>query len=59
MVDLFAFSANDANSFAILMHAYGYILFTLLGAYFFMRSQFHDYALKAVLKVGSSKSQKL
>ena len=59
MVDLFAFSANDANSFAILMHAYGYILLTLLGAYFFMRSQFHDYALKAVLKVGSSKSQKL
>ena len=59
MVDLFAFSANDANSFAILMHAYGYILLTLLGAYFFMRSQFHDYALKAVLKVGSNKSQKL
>ena len=59
MVDLFAFYANDANSFAILMHAYGYILLTLLGAYFFMRSQFHDYALKAVLKVGSSKSQKL
>ena len=59
MVDLFAFSANDGNSFAILMHAYGYILFTLLGAYYFMKSQFHDYALKAVLKVGSSKSQKL
>ena len=59
MVDLFAFSANDGNSFAILMHAYGYILFTLLGAYFFMRSRFHDYAFKAVLKAGSSESQKL
>ena len=59
MVDLFAFSANEGNSFAILMHAYGYILFTLLGAYFFMRSQFHDYALKAVLEAGSSESQKL
>ena len=59
MVDLFAFSANEGNSFAILMHAYGYILFTLLGAYFFMRSQFHDYALQAVLEAGSSESQKL
>ena len=59
MVDLFAFSANEGNSFAILMHAYGYILFTLLGAYFFLRSQFHDYALKAVLEAGSSGSQKL
>ena len=52
MVDLFAFSANDGNSFAILMHAYGYILFTSLGAYYFMKSQFHDYALEAVLKTG-------
>ena len=52
MVDLFAFSANDGNSFAILMHAYGYILFTSLGAYYFMKSQFHDYALGAVLKTG-------
>jgi hypothetical protein len=52
MVDLFAFSANDGNSFAILMHAYGYILFTSLGAYYFMKSQFHDYALKTVLKTG-------
>ena len=59
MVDLFAFSANEGNSFAILMHAYGYILFTLLGAYFFMRSQFHDYALKGILDAGSSESQKL
>ena len=55
MVDLFAFSANDGNSFAILMHAYGYILFTSLGAYYFMKSQFHDYALGAVLKNGVKK----
>ena len=52
MVDLFAYSVNDGNAFAILMHAYGYILFTLLGAYYFMKSQFHDYALEAVLKTG-------
>ena len=43
-------SPNDGNSFAILLHAYGYILFTSLGAYYFMKSQFHNYALKAVLK---------
>ena len=49
MVDLFAYSANDGNSFAILMHAYGYILFTSLGAYYFMKSQFHDYALDTIL----------
>jgi len=59
MVDLFAFSANDGNSFAILMHAYGYILLTLLGAYFFMRSQFHKNAIKNVITGGSSESKKL
>ena len=59
MVDLFAFSANEGNSFAILMHAYGYILFTLLGAYFFMRSQFHKNAIKNVITGGSSESKKL
>ena len=59
MVDLFAFSANDGNSFAILMHAYGYILLTLLGAYFFMKSQFHKNAIKNVMTDGSSESKKL
>ena len=55
MVDLFAFSANDGNSFAILIHAYGYILLTSLGAYYFMKSQFHNYALETVLKTGLKK----
>ena len=55
MVDLFAYSPNDGNSFAILMHAYGYILLTSLGAYYFMKSQFHDYALETVLKTGVKK----
>ena len=57
MVDLFAFTPNEGNSFAILLHAYGYILFTLLGAYYFMKSQFHDYALEAVLKTGSKNDE--
>ena len=52
MVDLFGYSTNDGNSVAILIHAYGYILLTLLGAYYFMKSQFHDYALETVLKTG-------
>ena len=50
MVDIFAFSPNDGNSFAIMMHAYGYILFTVLGAYYFLKSQFHDHAIDNVLK---------
>lgn len=58
MVDLFAFSANEGNSFAILMHAYGYILFTLLGAYFFMKSQFHKHAIINVITQGSNYSKK-
>ena len=52
MVDLFAYSASDGNSFAIIMHAYGYILLTSLGAYYFVKSQFHIYALETVLKMG-------
>ena len=57
MVDLIAFTANEGNSFAILLHAYGYILFTLLGAYYFMKSQFNNYALEAVLKTGSKNDE--
>jgi uncharacterized protein (TIRG00374 family) len=53
MVSMFGFSANDGNSFAILMHAYGYILFTILGAYYFLRSQFHKQAIDEVMKTES------
>ncbi|MBC8256530.1 MAG: flippase-like domain-containing protein [Candidatus Marinimicrobia bacterium] len=57
MVDIFAFTPNDGNSFAILMHAYGYILFTILGAYYFLKSQFHEQAIKNVLKADSNELQ--
>jgi len=57
MVDLFAFSANDGNSFAILMHAYGYLLLTSLGAYYFMKSQFHKKAMESVLDMDSNYHQ--
>ena len=58
MVDIFAFTPNDGNSFAILMHAYGYILFTFLGAYYFLKSQFHVNAIENVLNTDSNELQK-
>ena len=58
MVDLFAFTPNEGNSFAILMHAYGYILFTVLGAYYFLKSQFHQHAINNVFNTDSNELQK-
>ena len=58
MVDLFAFTPNEGNSFAILLHGYGYILLTLLGAYYFLKSQFHEYAIKKVLNTDPNQLQK-
>ena len=49
MVDLFGFASHDGNAFAIFMHAYGYILFTLLGAYYLMKNQFRSSAIQTVL----------
>ena len=49
MVDLFGFSSHDGNAFAILLHAYGYILLTLLGAYYFMKNQFRNSTIQTVL----------
>ena len=40
LVELYGYSVMDGNSFAIVMHAYGFILFTIIGAYFFVKSQF-------------------
>ena len=49
MVDLFGFMPHEGNSFAIFMHAYGYILLTLLGAYYFMKNQFHESAIQSAI----------
>ena len=49
MVDLFGYAPHDGNSFAIFMHSYGYILLTLLGAYYFMKNQFHIQAIRSVI----------
>ena len=48
MVDLFGFTPHDGHAFAILLHAYGYILLTLLGAYYFMKNQFRNSAIQTV-----------
>ena len=48
MVDLFGFTSHDGNAFAILLHAYGYILLTLLGAYYFMKNQFRNSTIQTV-----------
>ena len=48
MVDLFGFTSHVGNAFAILLHAYGYILLTLLGAYYFMKNQFRNSAIQTV-----------
>ena len=49
MVDLFGFTPHDGHAFAILLHAYGYILLTLLGAYYFMKNQFRSSAIQTVI----------
>ncbi len=49
MVDIFMFSIADADAFAIVVHAYGFIAYTLLGAIYFMRSQFHENAISKII----------
>ena len=54
LVDLLATSytymVSEVVSFAIVLHAYGYISYTFLGAIYFARSQFHKNAISEVLK---------
>jgi uncharacterized protein (TIRG00374 family) len=40
LVNLFGFSSILGNAFSLVMHAYGYILLTVIGSYYFMKSQF-------------------
>tara|TARA_B100001250_G_scaffold261148_1_gene224948 strand:+ start:4276 stop:5223 length:948 start_codon:yes stop_codon:yes gene_type:complete len=39
MVDMFYFTVDEGNAFAILIHGYGYVLLTILGAYYFFKYQ--------------------
>ena len=45
----------EGEAFAIIMHAYGYILFTVLGAYYFMKNQFHKHAVRTVMDIDASR----
>jgi len=49
MVELLNKSPEIANSFAIILHAYGYILYIVIGAIFFMKSQFHKHAITKII----------
>jgi len=50
MVGLLGFSPDLSNTFAIVLHAYGYIAYTVVGAIYFMKSQFHKNAISEVLQ---------
>ena len=51
MLDQFStYTVSEAVSFAIVLHAYGYISYTFLGAIYFARSQFHKNAISQVLQ---------
>ena len=50
LVQFATYTVSQAVSFAIILHAYGYIAYTLLGAIYFARSQFHKNAISQVLK---------
>ena len=50
LVQFSTYTVTEAVSFAIILHAYGYIAYTLLGAIYFARSQFHENAISQVLK---------
>jgi hypothetical protein len=54
MVDLLDKSPNIANSFAIILHAYGYILYVIIGAIFFMKSHFHKHAITKIMSTENS-----
>ena len=50
VVDLFGFSSMQGNAFALVSHAYGYILLTLIGLYYFMKNQFGEGLISKILK---------
>ena len=48
-VDSYIFTTSQVASFAIVLHAYGYISYTVIGAIYFVRSQFNINAINEVL----------
>ena len=50
MVDLLGYSVSNGNAFAIIIHGYAFILFTLIGAYYFIQNQFSRLVFTSVIK---------
>ncbi len=48
MEGILKFPSAIANPYTIVLHAYGFITLTLVGAYFFMQNQFHSHAISEV-----------
>ena len=50
IVDLFGLPSAQGNAFALVSHAYGYILLTLIGLYYFMKGQFNIEVISKIIK---------
>ena len=50
IVDLFGLSSIQGNAFALVAHAYGYILLTLIGLYYFMKGQFNIGVISKIIE---------
>ncbi|MFQ6610738.1 MAG: lysylphosphatidylglycerol synthase transmembrane domain-containing protein [Fidelibacterota bacterium] len=44
------FTIEQGVTFGIILHAYGFILFTVLGGWYFMKSQFHSGAITSIIE---------
>jgi len=44
------YSPEQGVTFALVLHAYGFILFTVLGGWYFMKSQFHQGAISSIME---------
>ena len=48
MEGILEFPSAIANPYTIVMHAYGFISLTLVGAYYFMQNQYHSQAFSEI-----------
>ena len=50
VVDLLGFSSVQGSAFALVSHAYGYILLTLIGLYYFIKNQFASGLISRIVR---------
>lgn len=48
IVDLLGYTISEGTAFAIIMHAYAFVLFTLLGAYYFIKNQLYRNSIDSI-----------